>query len=253
MYENSVPAKLNRNFDKFVKKIGGKKPAILLLLVVFAILISSVAFLTYANQQRQRFDFNNESFSLISIDRRFDHKMVLEDQHGNVLTFSASDSSFEISYLDDTFGVNRRLAGGLEYTFSDGSTGNNLRNQNPWAFSSNPQVFPVGLVPYFTDAQNAESVALATFINFYEDYTEAHVFVLIVIGSIAAWLFVLLGSFFREGFHGFFRPFQRVWQAEWEERRLAKLNGKVSVILLAIEFTIVVILAVAVMNLSWFR
>ena len=245
-YQYSRAAKLNEGFDKFINKIGGKGRVILLLLCAFIVIISTVAFLLHTAQQQRQFTFGGNTFSLVSIDRASQRNMILEDRHGNILTFEAPG---RVSYLNYTFSVFR---GGLEntrnYTFSDGSRGNNSMNQRPGTIMRNPGEFPVGRVPHFNEMQQAESVALAMFADFYENYTETHVFVLAVIGSSILWFFCLLGTFFREGFHETFRPFKRVWQAEMIDQRLAELDGKVSVTALIVEFAIVVILAVIVMT-----
>jgi len=248
VYENSLSAKLDKRFDEFVKKVGGKGRTILLLFVMFTVIISAVSYLFYISQQRRQFNFNGNTLGLVSIDREIDRKMILEDQYGNILTFTSWANRFTISYLGNTFSV----IGSFDhhsFTFSDGSRGNNSRNQDPRVFRSNAGYFPVGRVPHFTAMQQAESIILALLIDFYEGYMETHIFVLIVLASLVLWLFCLIGSFFREGIHKTFRPFKRVLHAEREDERLAVLAGKVSVTSLALKFVIMVIFAVVLIHL----
>ena len=85
------------------------------------------------------------------------------------------------------------------------------------------------------------------FANLYENYTQPRIFVNIVIGSLTAWLFCLITSFYREAIHEVTRPFQRVWAAEMQDIRLGMLGGKVSVFWLVIKFASVLIFAVVMM------
>ena len=241
-YENSIFAKLNGGFDKFVKKIGGKKPAIILLLAVFAVIISALALLLYTNQRRLNFD--GSTFRLVSISRSLDRNMLLRDGDGNGLLFTVSRSAgffgdvFTVTYLDATFSIARGFPNRY-YTFSDGSR----HTASEFGFVQPFQQANARL----TDLQQAEIAALAALINFYESYTGADVFVLVVLGSLLVWLLCLVWSFYREDFHEFSKPFKRVWQAELEDMLLSNLNGKVSVALLITSFVTIVVLAVVLM------
>ena len=229
-YEDNIFAKLNAGFDKFVKKVG-KKYAILLLLGIFAVAVSIVVFSLHMMQQRMQFNFGGNTFGLISIDKA-SGSMILEDQNGIPLTFKQNGWTFSIFYLDDVFSVSMGPIW-RQYVFSDGSTASSEPiNQNTEVFSWDGTFylnFPAGQVPHFNDMQNAESAALAMFRNFYANYTEIHIYVLVAIGSFILWFFVVIKSFFREELHEMFRPFKKVWVAEWEDNKLAELGGKVSV------------------------
>jgi len=256
IYEETIFYKLNTHFDKFVERIGGIGRAILFLMGVFAVIVTLIAITGYIRQQRRQFVFGGNTFRLESMQAR-NHMMTLRDQDGNILTFSHTDpggparawtETFVVAYMDVTFSVVRNFRR-HNYTFSDGSSATNSRSQSSNVFSGNHGEFPVGQVPHFTDMQQAESIALDMFRAFYMDWTATYIFVLVVLGSLVVWLFCLLTSFYREDIHDITRPLQRVWAAELEDMRLARLDGKVSVAILIAEFLVVLIIAIIAMRL----
>jgi len=58
-YKNSTSNRINMRFDRFIKKIGGRGRAFLLLFIGFAIPISAIAFFLHWIQQRLQFSIGS--------------------------------------------------------------------------------------------------------------------------------------------------------------------------------------------------
>lgn len=242
---------MNEKFDGFITRIGGKKRTLLLLFVVFTLIMSAIAFLVYARQYWQGFEFGDNTFRIISIDTKYDQKMILEDQNGNLLTFveeapsgTVLNRDFSVYYLNDVLGIINRGGERRGYIFSDGSRGHNQRNI---ALFGNRE-YALGHVPHFNVTQQRESILLNVLMNFYIGYTLPPVFILVTLVSLAIWLFYACWMFYRQEFHNVFGPFQRVWTARIEEERIANLDGKVSVIALIGQSIIIPILALVMIH-----
>jgi len=266
--ELSALGKLNYRFDRFVKKVGGRTGAFLVLAVLFIVFMSLVAFVIHTRQHRTQFRWDGSTFSLISVDRVSGRNMILNDQHGKELVLTANRDVRSISYLDYSLEVDIGIRRLWIYSFSDGSSGNKSREQDPDGritiagsqhfsptYAIGEQIragsYPIGHVPHFTELQQAESVFMSQLIHFYEGYVSVEQLVLIMLGSILAWLFWMWSQFNRERLHDATRLMKRVWQAELEDELLADLKGMISVFKLLLGLVPIVILAIYFMNVGW--
>jgi len=273
-YESTIPAMLNMGFDRFVQKIGGRVMGFRVTLALFALLMTLIAVTMYTMQQRTRFSWDNGTFSLVSIDRRSGRNIHLHDQQGNELIFTAipeartgRNTRFTVIYMGYAIEANIGYSDILTYSFSDGSSGNKSRNQNPTPHitrdgtrlytpmylaiqQASAGMYPVGQVPHFNRLQQAESVLMSQLIDFYRNFTEPHYFVLTMLGSMLAWVIWAWFVFYREEIHYATRPFSSIWWAELTDQRIANLQGRASVIMLLIGFVLIGGLTVLLMYVA---
>jgi len=264
MHKNRDGLELNERFDKIVQKFGRGRVFWACFAILACVIVLTVLFI-HRGRQNQRFEFDNNVFTVVSVDRTQWQSMRLTDTQGNILSFTSSEpvgartNTYTINYLDGTRtvtvnGYSRR------YVFSNGSSGNNARNQRPNVMvlsmgRDRASYHNVGFVPHFTHVQQLESQMFAAFINFYENYAPRHVMIIITLVGLGLSFFGLLGIFYADTFHVFTRPFQRTWQADLRDAWLDALDGKVSVTVLLIYSLGMIIFVIATIRLfsgtSW--
>ena len=239
-YRNSTLAKIDIKFEKLIDKVGGDIVAILLLILLFVVIMVTVFSFKGMLGVNSRVQFDNSVFRFHDIDQGDRRRLVLIDQRYRQLELrvTRADSAFSMHFLGNTTTLIRD-GDYRSYVFSDGSHGSN---------STAHYVFPVGQVPHFTPTQQDESIAINAAVDFLQGYTPTYIVVLITLGGAVVLFFCLLGTFFLEFFHELRSPFMRVWEAELQARWIDNLGGRVSTLLVAVEFSVVLTMSILLVH-----